>query len=112
MRNDVHAPAASSSTDKESDLFKNFGSFPQNAPQTPAREVPSQSNTAGIYNTSWDTAFVPGEGFSPNELAIASGWADGTLSFSMMPVQFDWVNQSLRFDFNNENASNPSQVMW
>ena len=40
------------------------------------------------------------ETYSPNELGVAPAWGDGTLNFSMTPTQFDWINQSLGFDFN------------
>ena len=49
------------------------------------------------------------ETYSPNELGVASAWGDGLLNFSMMPVQFDWINQSLGFDFNNSAQYNATQ---
>lgn len=51
----------------------------------------------------WDLnpPYFPGDGFSPNALGMAAGWGDGTLNFSMMPLQFDWISQNLDFDFAN-----------
>ena len=60
-------------------------------------------------DTSWDMSAasldLTYDNYSPSGLGIASGWADGTLNFSMMPSQSDWISQSLDFDFGYSGVS-------
>ncbi|KAL1893716.1 hypothetical protein Sste5346_006216 [Sporothrix stenoceras] len=138
-RKDVLAPAASTATDKESDLFQHYGGgegggdeegnrpreevLPPSAlpPDLSAIIRPPVLPTAGLppegtdeawrLNGGWSQpptqqpppqpyGYPAYETYSPNELGVASAWGDGTLNFSMTPTQFDWINQSLGFDFN------------
>lgn len=62
-------------------------------------------------NWNVDSSMPHNDGFSPQELGIASGWGDGTLNFSMMPSQFDWINQSLNFDFGNVGGLDPTRPL-
>lgn len=123
-RRDVLAPAVSVTTDKESDLFHNFSppannttDSPQQMPPAPPSDVAHAAEPVPIaappppppHEPDWgmDSSaasaypYLAYETYSPNEFGVASAWGDGTLNFSMMPAQFDWVNQSLGFDFNN-----------
>ena len=130
-RRDVLAPAVSTTTDKESDLFHNFSppadnpiDSPQKVPPGPPSDVvqaAAQSEllsdlpSAGLapppppHESAWgidsSTAsaypYLAYETYSSNELGVASAWGDGELNFSMMPAEFDWINQSLGFDFNS-----------
>ncbi|OAA65777.1 Transcription factor [Niveomyces insectorum RCEF 264] len=172
-RKDILAPAASTATDEESDLFHNYnaadtsreqrneeerqqqqqqeqnqhheqrhqaasltdaGAFPGISPLAPVlgvenhgsdvandvrADAASSSTTAADDDSSvWrlGAPWAPPppvyghpayETYSPNELGVASAWGDGTLNFSMTPTQFDWINQSLGFDFNNGGGGVP-----
>ncbi|CAK7200721.1 hypothetical protein SEUCBS139899_003420 [Sporothrix eucalyptigena] len=143
-RKDVLTPAASTATDKESDLFHHYN-LREDGEQRRREEDPQRDNALtvapsgvslppdlsaiisqpvqsggaapedpwplqGTNTTTWPSGFpdqptapygYPAyETYSPNELGVASAWGDGTLNFSMTPTQFDWINQSLGFDFN------------
>ncbi|ERS95110.1 hypothetical protein HMPREF1624_08602 [Sporothrix schenckii ATCC 58251] len=146
-RRDVLAPAASTATDKESDLFQHYGDGARDGDDQPSSPVspvspvlpalstirspvlaaptaalPTESTDEWRLDGPWQTAqpaaqptvqppvqptvqpppqpYYPYETYSPNEMGVASAWGDGTLNFSMTPTQFDWINQSLGFDFN------------
>lgn len=114
----MNAPAASSSDDKESDLFRNFtlSSGSIQPALSSLRSFPSQGDSLGIglVDPLWGldaTAYAPLEGLSPGDFGMGSGWGDGTLNFSMMPLQFDWITQSLGFDFANDDVFNAATDM-
>ena len=87
----------------ESDLFSNLEDSQENNIQHVSKNTTQHNGEAGDPAHSWgiDPAYFPVEGFSPTELMMASGWGDGTLNFSMMPSQFNWMSQSLDTDFLN-----------
>lgn len=145
-RKDVLAPAASTATDKESDLFQHYGGGEEDVgahqredtmapavplppdlsaiishPVLPTAELggTAEADHAWRLHGQWPQptqvqpppppppqappyGYPAYETYSPNELGVASAWGDGTLNFSMTPTQFDWINQSLGFDFNGE----------
>ncbi|KAI5459522.1 fungal-specific transcription factor domain-containing protein [Mariannaea sp. PMI_226] len=113
-RGDLLAPAASSSTDRDSDLFSNLDPSPTSTAIEEAiyRDLPLRADPvlaeilpAGVVSRPWDmglsTIDLTHDNFSPSDLGIAPGWQDGMFNFSMMPSQMDWINQSLDFDFDD-----------
>lgn len=101
LREDVNAPAASTVNDKESDLFVNLSPSAGRSQLSEATQPGINGVVPDTEGPSWslNPPFIPYETYSPGDAAMASGWGDGTLNFSMMPLQFDWMHQSLGFDF-------------
>ncbi|KAJ5212495.1 uncharacterized protein N7498_004141 [Penicillium cinerascens] len=63
----------------------------------PPPPPPPLQQVAGIGD-GWDldVACLAGQPFGDDDVEmLASGWGDGTLTFSMEPEQMDWINQSL-----------------
>ena len=100
MRGDVNAPPASRAADGQSDLFHNF---PVPRPLQPST---SFVRSAEAEISAGNQAVFGGNSVESGPVEFGSGWADGTLNFSMMPLQFDWITQSLEFDFTNDDVFN------
>lgn len=129
-RRDALAPAVSTTTDKESDLFHNYSppaddpiNSPQQVPLGPPSDViqgAAQSNdlsdlppaalapppaheSAWLIDSSAASAYpyLAYETYSSNELGMVSTWGDGALNFSMMPAEFEF-NNSVQYNTSQE----------
>lgn len=109
MRKDALAPAATSSTERESDLPPYSRPSYKTQTQVTNPEV-DHSNMDAVLDLPWNINPFSNsyETLSPNEQWIAYGWGDGTPNFSMNPAQIDWVNYSLGLEFSNNFLYNPS----
>lgn len=96
-RGDELAPTACSPADEDSDVFHCIG-----RDQT-GRRVDAATIQVHQNPTPPPSIFPPFEMFQPSSVEMGNGWGDGTLNFSMSPVQLGWINQSLNWDFDYNN---------
>lgn len=92
-RGDAFAPTARSPAEEDSDVFNYVDCGLR---QTNQAEAPPNNPTLALP----DAPFSPFDMFNSSAQEMGYGWGDGTLNFSMSPVQLGWINQSLDLDFN------------
>lgn len=107
VRKDILAPPVSTTSEKESDLFTNFETSHVDShgslPEGPQLGAPMTDAAWMVNGSPFSYQNYPG-----NDFGIAPGWDDGTLNFSMMPSQYDWISQSLGAEFGFGALQNPS----
>lgn len=92
-RGDTFAPTALSPAEEDSDVFNYVD---RGLRKTNWAEVPPNNPSPALSQAS----FPPFDMFNSSAQEMGYGWGDGTLNFSMSPVQLSWINQSLDLDFN------------